>query len=64
MSYSERFEPVEVTYDKVVHQTDKAVLLEIEGDEFWVPLSTIQNDFEEDGFITVPYWLADEKGLV
>ena len=51
--------------------TDKALLVEYEGEEFWIPKSQIDDDSEiyssrqlgKTGTLVLPYWLAEEKGL-
>ena len=47
---------------EIVHETDKAYLLDVGGREVWVPKSQVQNN--EDGTFTLPEWLAIEKELV
>ena len=57
---------------KYVSSTDKAVLVEIDGDKEWIPISQIRDasvdlDELEKGdpvTITIPEWLAEEKGLM
>lgn len=47
-------------------QTDKALMLEYENKIFWLPLSQIENwEDTPDGFtkVTIPLWLAKEKGI-
>ena len=51
------------------HQTEKAILVSLDGDETkakWVPLSQIEINSENDGLleITLPRWLAEDKELV
>lgn len=51
--------------------TDKAILVEIDGDEEWIPKSQIIDcDEDVDGIIegdfvkfSIPGWLAEAKGL-
>lgn len=50
------------------HETDRAVLVSETGDKndaVWLPLSQIEIE-SESGFIVVslPEWLAQEKGLI
>lgn len=42
---------VEVEYDRVVRDSGKAVLVEIDGDEYWLPWSCIEDngDLDPDG---------------
>lgn len=56
----------------VKHATEKALLVEHEGEELWIPLSQIDGDSEiyaehqvgEEGVLVVTDWLAEQKGLV
>lgn len=52
----------------LVHRTDKAVLVkETEDSEpIWLPLSQVEIDGEpgDIGEVTLPEWLAVEKGLI
>jgi hypothetical protein len=59
---SERFESVEIYYDEVKRETDKAKLFEIDNEEYWIPESQIRK--LENNLFTIPRWLAEEKGLV
>lgn len=54
---------VELDYDRVVTETTKAVLLDFNGDEVWLPLSKIELDTDSET-VTMPFWLATEKGLI
>ena len=49
------------------HRTDRAVLIESERDDVWLPLSQIEIEPSGDGLTqicTMPEWLAVEKGLI
>lgn len=66
----ERFEPVSVDGCTCLRETDKALLIEAEGSEFWVPKSQVHDDSEvfdagkhATGVLVIPRWLAEEKGL-
>jgi len=52
----------------VVRHTAQAVLVkETEGDDpIWLPKSQIETEHDDTGYctVTVPDWLAEEKGLV
>jgi hypothetical protein len=66
---SERDEPVEVEVDRVEVETDKAIMFSKDGEEFWIPKSKISEDSEVEGLgdsgtLVIPWWLAEEKGLV
>jgi hypothetical protein len=64
-----RNEPVEVEFERIIHITDRAVLFEIEGSEEWVPRSQLENlddilehDKDTPGELSVPRWLAEDRG--
>lgn len=49
-------------------ETDKALLVEIDGDEHWIPKSQIDDDSEvyqegDEGELVVSMWLAEQKGI-
>lgn len=51
-----------------VHETEKALLVEIEGDQYWVPKSQISDDSEvfedgNEGDLVVSEWFADKNDL-
>lgn len=52
----------------IAHQTDKAVLVkEYEQDKgTWLPLSQVEvdGDVGDYGTVTIPEWLALDKGLI
>jgi hypothetical protein len=68
-------ELVTIQVDRVSHCTDKAVLVEVAGEEMWLPRSQIDQDLSlvaweemKDGTglpieIDIPDWLARDKGL-
>lgn len=55
------------------HQTEKAVLVRIEGSDYWIPDSQIEQESEiyvgcgmergDHGTIVMTDWIAQEKGL-
>lgn len=51
----------------LIRQTAKAILVEFGGEEAWLPRSMIhETDLEVEGqvgFLDIPEWLADERGL-
>lgn len=59
-------EIVEITIDKVLTETNKAVLVKIDEDELWLPKSQIELDENSNGvsIAQMPEWLAINKGLV
>jgi hypothetical protein len=49
-------------------ETPKALLVEIEGEDFWIPKSVIDDDSEvhsegDIGTLVVPEWFAEKEGL-
>lgn len=62
---AEKFQVQDV---KALRETEKALLVEIEGEEFWLPKSQIDDDsevYKEDteGTLVIPMWLAEKMGL-
>ena len=57
--------PAVTVAGKILHETDKAVLLEVEGTGIWFPLSTIYEIHRNpaDPSLVVEYWIADKKGV-
>jgi hypothetical protein len=56
---------------RVVTATEKALLVEIEGEEEWVPKSVIHDDsevFDDDenaeGMLVLEEWWAEKSGLI
>jgi hypothetical protein len=52
-----------------ITETDLAILCEIEGGEFWIPVSQIDDESEvwkkgDTGQLVVSEWFATEKGLI
>ncbi len=58
---------VSLDYDRVVHQTEKAVLLQFGDRQQWVPLSLIEEEFlpldTNGGEVSLPMWLVEQEGL-
>ena len=62
-------EPVQVPDVIALKETEAALLVEIEGEEFWVPKSQIDDDSEvykenTEGTLVIPLWLAEKMGIV
>lgn len=58
-----RSEDFEVAFEDIVHETDKAFLIKFAEGEIWIPKSQVK-DLDKDGLtVTIPEWLAVEKGL-
>lgn len=66
-SSDDRNELVEFKVTNVKAVTAMAMLCVIDDEEHWLPLSQIEEtDCEargDSGFVLIPRWLADEKGL-
>jgi hypothetical protein len=51
-----------------VKSTEKAILVDVAGEEFWIPQSQVTEDSEvwqegDEGTLVVTDWIAREKGL-
>lgn len=60
-----------VSFDNVQVKaaSDKALLCVIEGEEYWIPQTQIDDDSEvykkgDEGKLVVNRWIAKQKGLV
>ncbi len=59
---------LEVT-DPVKRETEKALLVVVEGEETWIPKGQIHDDSEvyrqgHTGTLIVSLWIAEQRGLV
>lgn len=62
-------EKVQIQDVKALKETERALLVEVEGEEVWLPKSQIDDDsevYKEDteGTLVIPLWLAEKHGLV
>jgi hypothetical protein len=62
-------EPFQIHDVIAIKETEAALLVEIEGEEFWVPKSQIDDDSEvykadTEGTLIIPLWLAEKMELV
>ena len=64
-------EPVEVFVEKVLAETDKALLCLCDGGDeegVWLPRSQLLESeidtVDDTGYVEIPQWLAEEKELV
>lgn len=55
-------DPITFEVEALVRETDRAWLLVIEGDEVWIAKSIGELD-EANSEVTIPEWLAEDKGL-
>lgn len=51
------------------HATDKAILVEIDGEDFWIPQSQITDDSEvwkggDEGTLVITEWIATQESLL
>lgn len=60
-----------VEFDDVlcIAETDEAILVEIDGDQHWIPQSQVNDDSEvwskgDEGTLIITRWIAEKKGLV
>jgi hypothetical protein len=68
MSRVEPEEPVEFEDVVVEAETEKALLVEIEGDKYWLPKSQIHEDSEiqekgDTGTLKTTKWWAEKESL-
>ena len=62
------FLPVSVGDAQVIRETDKAILVDVEGDEVWIPKSALHDDSEVwsekngEGTLVVMAWFARKQG--
>jgi len=65
-------ETISITFDALIHMTDRAALFDFDGDQKWIPLSLIDPDSLADldpegqdhpGEIIIPLWFAKQEGL-
>ena len=56
---------------EIVAKGGRAILCNVEGEEFWIPHSEITNDSEldgksdkgDEGTLAIKRWLAEERGI-
>lgn len=53
---------VKIDVDGITRETDKAKLFQTAEGEIWIPVSQIEDETDDE--ITIPEWLAKEKGLI
>jgi len=56
----------EVSVDKVVAETELALLVRIDGKDIWLPKSQLDDwpDVGDEGGLLIKTWLAEEKELI
>lgn len=60
-------EPVRLNDVRCIRETDKALLVLVEGVEEWIPKSQVHDDSEvfregDEGTLVVSAWIAGERG--
>jgi len=63
-----RDEPVELWDVYVLRETSRAILVQIDNADVWVPKSVLHDDSEvreegDEGILIVHYWWAEKHGL-
>lgn len=48
----------------IKRETAKAILVEVNGEDVWIPLSQVTDRDDDAGTITMTAWIAKEKGLI
>ena len=61
-------EPFSIENVTCLQDTDKAILVEIDGEEHWVPQSQVDADSEvyqkgDEGKLVISHWFAVKAGL-
>lgn len=59
---------VRVDYDEIKAATEKAVLIDIDGEDIWLPTSQLDADYSNEvgegaGHMFVTEWIAKQKGF-
>ena len=57
-------DPIEISYDSIVIETDMAICYSIEEKAVWIPKSLHLTEDEGARTVEVPYWFALNKGLI
>ena len=56
----------DIEVDKVVTETELAILVVIDDEEYWLPKSQLDDwpDIGDSGTVTIETWLAEQKELI
>lgn len=59
---------VHLDVERIKKETEKAFLVTIDGEDYWLPKSQISDaddycDGDQDVTLSITEWLAEEKGL-
>lgn len=63
MRRAETEELFTVVCSEIKRETAKALLVEICGEDIWLPLSQVTDINRQTGQVTMTAWIAKEKGL-
>lgn len=60
-----RDDVVDVHCDEIVHETDNAILVKVDGEEIWFPLSQVEAIHRgPEPWLVVTEWIAKKKDLM
>lgn len=53
---------------RCIHATDDAILVDVDGDEYWIPNSQVTDDSEvwrkgDEGELVITEWWSTKEGL-
>ena len=55
---------------KIIYETEKAILIQIDDEKYWIPLSQVfelhkvDEGLGEGSYVRMTEWIAREKGLI
>ncbi len=59
---------IELEDVEILRETGKALMVEVEGEEIWLPISQVKPDPEHEvgyvGEISITEWIAEQKGII
>ena len=55
-------ETFELEVDEIKHESERAVLVVIDGDDHWIPKSQIKD--QDGNTFTITEWIAKQKGFL
>ena len=55
---------VELDFDELKHETEKAYLFVIDEEEVWIPKSVCEEVDEELNIVEIQEWFAEQEGLI
>ena len=57
-------ETVLIDYDEIKHDSGRATLFDIDGDDVWIPNSQIEDIYESEHQAEVTRWFAEKENLI